>query len=230
MTKAFVAGATGLTGRHVVRLLREQGIETVAHVRPDSSRLDEWTTTFEAQGARVDTTAWGADPMAATMELESPTVVFALLGTTKKRARRSSDPRKNTYEHVDYGLTHLLLEAARAAGSPRFVYLSSLGADSGRGAYLDVRRRIEAELAEGPLPWTSVRPGLIHGERDVARPGESVGKALGDGLLAVVGALGGSRIAAKYGSIHAPDLAAGIVRWALDPSGRDRVVETEELR
>ena len=34
----FVVGATGYTGREVVRLLREKRIPTVAHVRPDSPR------------------------------------------------------------------------------------------------------------------------------------------------------------------------------------------------
>ena len=39
---AFVAGATGFTGREVVRLLVERGVPAVAHVRPDSPRLEEW--------------------------------------------------------------------------------------------------------------------------------------------------------------------------------------------
>ena len=36
---AFVAGATGYTGRAVVERLVADGFEAVAHVRPDSSRL-----------------------------------------------------------------------------------------------------------------------------------------------------------------------------------------------
>jgi uncharacterized protein YbjT (DUF2867 family) len=227
---AFVAGATGLTGRHVVAALRSRDIPTIAHVRPDSSRLAEWTERFEALGARVDSTAWEFDAMAATMEIESPSVVFSLLGTTQKRKSTSGDPASNTYEAVDYGLTHLLLTAASRSGTPRFVYLSSLGADGGRGAYLDVRKRIEAELAGGSLPWTSIRPAIIHGERDESRLGEAIGASLGDGLLGLVGALGGSKLRDKYQSIQASDLAAGIVRWALDPSGANRIVETEDLR
>ena len=52
--RAFVAGATGFTGREVVATLRERGIATVAHVRAESSRRAEWTARFEAQGAEVD--------------------------------------------------------------------------------------------------------------------------------------------------------------------------------
>ena len=229
--KAFVAGATGFTGREVVRVLRERGVDTIAHVRPDSSRLAEWTARWEALGARVDATPWDAAAMAATLEREAPDVVFSLLGTTRKRASTSDDPASNTYEAVDYGLTARLLGAAGGGGrTPRFVYLSSLGAERGGGAYLDVRKRIEAQLRDGPLPWTSVRPAIIHGERDEARLGEAIGATVGDGLLKVVGALGGRKLSDRYRSIEAPDLAAGIVRWALDPAGVNRVVETDELR
>ena len=58
-----VAGATGLTGREVVAQLRQRGVPTVAHVRPDSPRLDEWRARFEALGATVDTTPWAPDPL-----------------------------------------------------------------------------------------------------------------------------------------------------------------------
>ena len=36
----------------------------------------------------------------------------------------------------------------------------------------------------------------------------------------------------ETGSLQAytPDLAAAMVRWALDPAGANRIVETEELR
>jgi uncharacterized protein YbjT (DUF2867 family) len=228
---AFVAGATGLTGRAVVRTLRERGIDTIAHIRPDSSRLQEWTERWEALGARVDSSAWDADAMEAALQREAPDVVFSLLGTTQKRRSKAGDPVANTYEAVDYGLTALLMTAAGAGGrTPRFVYLSSIGAASGRGEYMKVRQRIEAQLRDGPLPWTSVRPALILGDRDEPRPGEAIGAAVGDGLLKVVGAFGGKRVSARYRSIRAPDLAAGIVRWALDPSGANRVVEADELR
>ncbi len=230
MTKAFVAGATGLTGREVVRVLRGQGIETVAHVRPDSSKLADWTQTFEALGARVDTSAWTPEAMAATMEIEKPTLVFSLLGTTRKRQSRSDDPAANSYEAVDYGLSHLLLEAAARAGSPRFVYLSSVGADKPRGPYLDVRKRIEDELRAGSLPWTSVRPAIIHGDRDDTRPGEALGKVMGDAFFAVAGALGAGTFRDKWRSIHASDLAAAIVRHALDPASENRAFTAEALR
>ena len=58
MQIAFVAGATGYTGREVVRLLSGRGVRTVAHVRPDSPRVEEWRRRFETEGAAVDVTPW----------------------------------------------------------------------------------------------------------------------------------------------------------------------------
>ena len=47
---AFVAGATGFVGRAVVPALRRAGVTTIAHVRPDSARLDEWRKRFASTG------------------------------------------------------------------------------------------------------------------------------------------------------------------------------------
>src|SRR4029079_17325323 len=129
---AFVAGATGYTGREVVRALRAQGARAIAHVRADSTRLDEWRARFAELGAEVDTTPWTAPAMTSTLEALRPGVIFAALGATKKRANQAAshgeDPEQESYEAVDYGLTSILLRAAVKAGHrPRFVYLSSMG-------------------------------------------------------------------------------------------------------
>ena len=129
MQIAFVAGATGYTGREVVRELVGRGVRTVAHVRPDSARVEEWRDRFEASGAAVDTSPWGDAEMTLTLSSLQPTHVFSLLGTTRERRRRSaSRGAAESYESIDIRLTAMLIRAAVASGSrPRFVYLSSLG-------------------------------------------------------------------------------------------------------
>lgn len=82
MTLAFVGGATGYTGREVVKLLCSQGVPTVAHVRPDSSRAGEFSKIFESMGATVDLTPWQPQAMQETFLRLKPSLVFALLGTT----------------------------------------------------------------------------------------------------------------------------------------------------
>ncbi|MBL8944959.1 MAG: NAD(P)H-binding protein, partial [Myxococcales bacterium] len=192
--RAFVAGATGYTGRAVVEALRAQGIETVAHVRPDSSRKAEFQARFAALGATVDHTPWEAEAIGETLRRVQPTLVFALLGTTRARARNEGMAATQAYARVDYGLTKWLVDGAvTCRPQPRFVYLSAAGvAADARGAYVAARARSEAALRDSDLPWTIARPSFITGvDRDESRPLERVGAALGDGLLAIAGLLGG---------------------------------------
>lgn len=231
--RAFVAGATGYTGRAVVEALRAQSIATVAHVRPDSSRKDEFRARFEALGAEVDHTPWEADAVAATVRRLEPTVIFGLLGTTRGRARTEGMGAVQAYARIDYGLTKWLIDAAVACEPrPRFVYLSAATVKQGtRNAYLAARLRCEDALRDTDLPWTIARPSIITGgDRDESRPLERIGAVVGDATLAVVGVLGGSKMRARYRSTDAATLGRGLVRVALDPAYAGRVVYSEELR
>ncbi len=236
---AFVAGATGFTGREVVRLLCERGIQTVAHVRPDSARLQEWRERFSRMGAVVDATAWEESAMAAALARLQPAWVFALLGTTRARARKAArtglDPAAESYEAVDYGLTSILVRAAGGCASlRRFVYLSAAGVGPGassRSSYYRARIRAEALLKASGLPFTIARPSFIAGPgRDDPRPLERFGAALADGLLAAAGFLGARALRNRYASLTNTALASALVDLALDPGAENRVIECEELR
>lgn len=236
--RGFVAGATGLTGRAVIRHLVARGAEAIAHVRPDSSSLARAREALEADGAIVDTTAWDEAAMTETLKRLAPTAVFALLGTTRKRMkqveREGGDAATQGYEAVDYGLTALLRRAAEASGvRPRFVYVSMIGIDlakDSRNPYTQVRIRIERELRDGSLPYTVLRPSFITGDRTEPRAGESFGASLADGALAVVGALGARRTRDRYRSITGDALGAACVRLAFDPDAANRAFEADQLR
>lgn len=226
----YVAGATGYTGQAVVRAARARGLHTVAHVRPDSSSLPRWRETFGAMGATVDSTPWALDALTATMARLCPTVVFGLLGTTRKRG--ASDG--GTYATVDYGLTAMLIDAALAAGlRPKFVYLSALGVAPGRSpeGYLGVRYRLEQKLVAAGLPFVIARPAIITGpDRGEDRPGERIGAVVGDALLGAVSRLGGRGLASKYASTTAEILGGALVRLAVDPAATALFAEGEALR
>ena len=182
--RAFVAGATGYTGREVVRLLGERGIETHMHVRPDSSQLTRWQQYASECSVQLDTTPWRSQAFSQRFEQLKPTHVFGLLGTTKARARKvgqsGGDASLNTYEAVDYGLTMELFDAGlQMSNPPRFVYLSSAGSgEKAKGAYLKVRHRIESALEASYENYVTIRPSFITGEgRDDGRPMERVGAA-----------------------------------------------------
>lgn len=231
MQLAFVAGATGYTGREVVAALARHGVQTVAHVRPGSADLVRWRERFRALGATVDETPWELQAMRATVAARRPSLVFALLGTTRSRAAREG--LTDAYEKIDYGLSALLLDAARHAGSlPRFVYLSALGVnDRSKNPYLAARARLERELGASGLTSLIVRPAFVTGpDREERRVPERVLGAAVDGVLAVVGAAGASALRDRWSSLTGAELAEGMVRIALSTREGRLVVDPADIR
>ncbi|MBI5528400.1 MAG: NAD(P)H-binding protein [Deltaproteobacteria bacterium] len=238
MTTAFVAGATGFTGREVVRALVEQGVRAFAHVRPDSPRFSEWQKRFSEMGALADSTAWTEDAMAETLGRLAPDVMFGLLGTTRARAKaeRAATGKRVDYETIDHALTALLLKAALRSGHrPRFVYLSAAGTPDGDrpplSAYGAARWKTEREVKTSGLPFVIARPSFIAGPgREDDRPAERFGVAVADGALRAAGVLGMRRLSERYRSTTNTALAQSLVRLALDPAAAGRVYESEALR
>jgi uncharacterized protein YbjT (DUF2867 family) len=229
---AFVAGATGYTGRAVVEQLVALGVRTVAHVRPDSPSRERWTERWRQQGAEVDVTPWEPAALTETLTRLRPTLVFALLGTTRARARSEGREAVAAYETIDYGLTMIVRDAAEACGHrPRFVYVSMAALPhSSTNPYIHVRIRVERALRAGELPYTIARPAIITGDRDEPRLGEAIGAKVVDGALAFVGLLGARKLKDRYRSMTNVELAAGLVRVAMDPACENQVVEGEALR
>jgi len=235
---AFVAGASGYTGQAVVSELLAAGIDTVAHIRPNSSRLEELRGRFVQQGAQVDTTPWEDEAMGATFERLQPSYVFALLGITRasaaKEAKRNPEVGAINYERIDYGLTAMLIRSTEGIEPPpRFVYLSSLGVTDKRpgNAYLLARWKVEKQLAQSGLPYTVARPSFVSGsDREEFRPGERIATRVGDALLGLGAKLGAGKMKARYGSLSAKELAAALVRLALDPKAARQIFEADRLR
>ncbi len=230
MTTAFVLGSTGFVGREVVRQLCVRGAKTIAHVRPDSSKLEDWRKSFGALGAELDTSKWDAGELAAALRAKRPDQLYILIGTTRSKAK-SDQVAGDIYEQVDLGLTQLAVDAARASEiKPRLVYLSSIGADVGaRSAYLRARGKAEAVVRTSGLPWVIARPSIITGERDDGRLGERSAAVIGDGLLAVAGVLGGRLLRAKYKSTTPDILASALIRLGEAPA-HDVVIDGADLR
>jgi len=237
MQTAFVAGATGYTGQYVVEQLVGRGVTTVAHIRPDSPRLLEWRDRFEALGSGVDSCAWEPEMMRETLCRLQPTLVFALLGTTRARmgdlGASGGDPASASYEAVDYGMTMMVLEASLAAeSSPRFVYLSAAGVSStSPGAYLRARWRVEQEVLASGLPYTIARPSFITGpDREESRPAERIASVLSDGALTVAGWMGATVFRERYRSISGASLGDALVQLSMSPDAENRIVGSEGLR
>jgi len=230
--RAFIAGSTGYTGRALVSVLCARGFEVTAHIRPGSTERERLGAQFEAEGARVDSTPWELSAMTQTLRTCTPSHVFALLGTTRKRARTEGMNASEGYEKIDYGLTSLLIEAlVRSGVDARFVYLSAAGVrERTSNPYLRARARIEAELRNSSVRWTVARPSFIAGDREESRRGEAFGARLADGILSLAGTFGAAALQDRYRSITGRELAEGLADAAVDPAAEGHVLHTERLR
>ncbi|MCI0572047.1 MAG: SDR family oxidoreductase, partial [Myxococcaceae bacterium] len=149
----FVAGATGATGRNVMRLALERGTPVVAHVRSRSAQSGPAASWPRKAVLEL------ADAPALVEAMRGCTTVLQLIGTMRKRFSSG-----DTYETSDIGTTRQLVAAAKSAGVDHLVLLSSMGAGRPVGAYLKAKAEAERLVRESGLAWTIVRPPAFEGE------------------------------------------------------------------
>lgn len=150
----LVAGATGGTGREVVRLALERGYAVRALVRDEArarALFGDRVTYVVAdvrESARLPAAVAGVD------------YVISALGSN---SRREPD---NKPELIDFGAVKALADSARAAGVRHFVLQSSMGVtdpDHMLNKILDNvllwKKRGEDALRASGVPYTIVRPG-----------------------------------------------------------------------
>jgi uncharacterized protein YbjT (DUF2867 family) len=229
----LIVGASGYVGRHVVAAAAHAGHDVVAHVRPESPTGDRAAAELVGLGARVIRTPWAAEAWYRMLDAERPDRIFLLLGTTASRTRaaRASGGPDASQSAIDKGLTLCAITAAKhAAPAAGLVYLSALGASPSGNEYLRVRAHIESALADGPNPFTVLRPSFITGsDRREARPLERLGAMAGDAVCAILRFVGARRRAARLASVSGATLAHILVELATAPLDRG-VHELDDFR
>lgn len=106
----------------------------------------------------ADPDKWGE-----VIEAVRPTALICALGTTWKKSGQDED----AFRAVDQKLVVDTARAARAAGVPRLVAVSSAGADPlAKNFYLKVKGEVENELTQLRFKRCDIlRPGLLRGKR-----------------------------------------------------------------
>ena len=211
---ALVAGASGLVGSQVLRLL----LEDPTYTRVTVLARRELPLSHKKLEQRIAS----FDRLAQITDFPRVHDVFCCLGTTMKQAGSPDAFRKVDFTYV--------VELARVAVRHRasqFLVVTAVGADpQSRIVYSRVKG--EAEEALRRLQFESIqifRPSLVVGARAQGRPAERVARLLG--LLvawAFVGPL------SRYRPIKAEALARAMVHVARDAPRGAHVYQSDHIR
>ncbi len=213
MKTAIILGATGLTGRILLKIL-------LGHPRYTGIKL------FSRNAVGV------ADPkieeyLGDILNLEdfkdkfTADEVFCCIGTTK-----SKTPNKDFYRKIDYGIPKSAAWLAKKNEIPTFIVISALGANPKSPMFYNrIKGEMEDVVLQAQIPKTHIlRPSLIGGKRKEKRMGEWFFKQLmkvANPLL--VGPL------EKYRSLR-PETIAKCMVW-LANNAYDKIrIESDEIK
>lgn len=164
---ALLAGASGLTGGHVLDALLGA---------PDFSRVIAVTRRpLKREHARLANRIVQFDRLETQLQGTVCDVALCCLGSTRARAGS-----RESFREVDVDYVVSFARAALAARAQRFVVVSSVGANpNSRNFYLRTKGEMEAELESlGFTALDILQPGLLIGWRHEMRPLELLGVAV----------------------------------------------------
>ncbi len=159
MTKVLVSGGTGFIGSAIVRELKSRGAE-VAVLGRDADKIQRlFGEGVEAREADVRDAGRLREALAG-----AEVVVNAVQFPTSP----IEQPRKGwTFEEIDLRGTEHQVDAAKAAGARRFVYLSGVGAAAeAEKRWFRYKWEAEQYLEGSGLEWVVIRPTWVYGRSD----------------------------------------------------------------
>ena len=162
--RVLVTGASGFVGGHACRELLERGHEVTALVRRPGS------APAGVSEMRGDLGSSNSAALAEPVATAAPDCVIHLA------AEIASQRSAKRIKAVNVDGTRRLVDACVAAGSPRFVFASTVVTGDAHGALLDERSELPVETAygrskqegerlvrESGLPTAIVRPSHVYG-------------------------------------------------------------------
>jgi uncharacterized protein YbjT (DUF2867 family) len=176
--RVAIAGGHGQVALLLERRLVESGHDAVAIIRNPAHQDDVRAT--GATPVVVDLEETDVDGLARAVAGTDAVVFAAGAGPGSGAARKDT---------VDRAAAALLADAAQAAGVPRYVMVSAMGAeradqasDDVFQAYLRAKAAADEDLRSRPdLVWTVVRPGRLTDDSPTGRV--ALGPELGPGAI-----------------------------------------------
>lgn len=207
MKNAAVAGATGLVGSELLKILS-------AHNQyGEITALNRKEVKYDLP--QVTNVVINYDDLQK-VDLKGNEVVFCCLGTTMKKAGS-----KEAFKKVDYEYVVNLARRAVDCGVKTFVVISADGVSADSNFfYMKVKGEMEEAVKKMDFETLLiVRPPLIHGNRDEVRTGEKVAYALLSLFKPfLVGKL------RKFAPAHGRQVARACAEFALSkPAGRHSI-------
>ena len=205
--KVLVTGGTGVVGQSAVGELIRRGHTVRLLSRNATEDIVQWKDGVEAWPASV------SDPETIRGSGEGCDVVVHVAGIVDEA------PPEITFDSVNVAGTSNMLSEAERAGVGRFIYLSSLGADTGQSSYHVSKHKAEDCVMKFRGGWIILRPGNVYG------PGDEVVSLLLQMVrsLPAIPVIGGGDD--KFQPIWVEDVAVAIAKSVERPDLHGRVLE-----
>jgi uncharacterized protein YbjT (DUF2867 family) len=213
----LIAGGTGLIGGHVVKeLAGRKDIQIIALLRRKIETLPA-----SVRQVIVDYSQ-GTEGLKKTLGQSPIDSVICAIGTTLREAGS-----KEAFTKIDHDIPISLLNYTRTLNfKPKFIFVSSVGADRPVGFYLETKFAVEKEILESKLPYVLIRPSLLLGERSKRRFGEGIAQKVMPGFFSLLSVtpMGSSKWFKKYRPVEAMAVAKAIVVEVFSEHSHSQVV------
>jgi uncharacterized protein YbjT (DUF2867 family) len=195
---AFVAGASGLVGGHLLHLLLADA-EYVRVITLGRRQLD-------ARHAKLDQRVLDLGALDSVADPPHVDDAFCCIGTTIKKAGS-----QEAFRLVDHDYVLAFARAAQRAGARQFLLVTALGADpASRIFYSRVKGEVETEVRQLHYQGIQIfRPSFLMGHRAEVRLGERIGVPVARAVAPLL--VGRLR---RYRPIDAADVARAMVQIA----------------
>lgn len=152
----LVTGASGYVGNNTVKRLVEQGKSVRAMVRDTAKAQKRIGSLQNVEIVQGDVTK----PATLKPLMDGVTAVVHLVAIALEKGGE-------TYENLNYQGTINVVDAANAAGVPRFINMSQNGASSSLPyRFLKSKGMAQEYVAQHATNWTALRPSAIFGPQD----------------------------------------------------------------
>lgn len=208
--KVLLLGATGLVGREILKRL--EGHRSVTEVSAFVRREPSPEVAKLSPKARFIVTDFARLP--ESHPCLAADVVISALGTTIRKAGS-----QEAFRAVDHDIPLKVASFARQKGATQCFVVSALGADAGSPVFYNrVKGEIEQGLRALHFPkLVIVRPSVLMGEREEARPLEAIAQ------------VAGKLLPKRWRSVPAGNVAQAVVSGMIGLPPGEHVIENEKL-